>query len=563
MNPAGYLRALRRRWLDVVLAVVVALLAGLAVTAVAPAGPATVTYEATSVIIGTGSPYVPGLGNLRSLAALTTVGEVPTRVAERLDYEGDPLDLARAVTVEVDAEAGILTITALSQDRGMAARLADGFARELMTFVRDKQAEGLALDTAVVTRRLEELERLIQELDDQIASASGSELQLLRAQRDAAVRQYGVQYEAYQSIAYSTTEGTNLDLVQTAVPVETSAGGLQAPRSRASRLALAGMLGLISGVVIVLFLDRYDVRIRTREDGERHFRLPVLAEIPYVPRGQRRRLGLATLTAPRSRTADAFRMVATMLSMPGARRSTGWMEVGEEGNGLGRANGKGEAVVEVEGGDTPRVILVTSPGPADGKTTIVANLAVAFAARGNRVLILDCDLRRPRIHRVFGLSNERGVSDLLADERPAIGEAPEKTKVERLRVVPSGPVPEEPSELLASPAMEILLRQARERADVVLIDTAPLLTTSDAIAMLPLVDAVVVVARAGRTSVPVAVRASELLRRLEAPVIGLVLNAAAEIAVPGRYYGYYGYHGRSSKPARRGFPRLVRQSTKT
>jgi capsular exopolysaccharide synthesis family protein len=193
----------------------------------------------------------------------------------------------------------------------------------------------------------------------------------------------------------------------------------------------------------------------------------------------------------------------------------------------------------------------------------VANLAAAFAARGNRVLVLDGDLRRPRLDKVFAVRNGRGLADVLSEEPqlPRIVEAVAvDTSIERLSVVPSGAIPEEPSELLASPTMERVLRESRTVADVVLIDTAPILTTSDAIGLLSQVDAVLLVARAGRTSGPVATRTAELLRRIDAPVAGVVLNAASEIALPGRYYGYY---AKRTRATRTGNPRLARQPEKT
>jgi capsular exopolysaccharide synthesis family protein len=327
-------------------------------------------------------------------------------------------------------------------------------------------------------------------------------------------------------------------------------------------VTLAAILGLVAGIVLVLILDRFDGRIRTSQVAQRAFGTAVMAEVPALSRRERRRRPIAVLGRPRSATADAFRTLALQLSMPRVPPPPGGTGLGN-GHTLGAGNGDASGA-----GAPPKVVLVASAGPADGKTTVAANLAVAFAHRGRRCLVLSCDFRRPKIHRLFGASNEDGFAAALTEgaERPLLRPYVRATDVDRLWVVPCGPPPLDPSELLSSPYFRVAMEEARQVADVVVVDTAPLLTTSDAADLVALSDVVVVVARAGRTTTDVAERTTELLARLGARVAGVVLNAATEMSVPRRYY-YYRYYraprdARPVKrsPSRREKPQLVGHS---
>ena len=559
MNPTEYWKAIRRRWIDVVLAVIVALGVGWAITEVAPAGPPTRAYEATSVIVQTGNPFTVGnVSNLEAVAALSTIGDVPERVAAELDYEGDPQDLVAQITVEADSQAGVIRYTALTDDAADSVELANAFAGQARGFLRDERTETVSQQSAKIDDQLTGLQAEIEDLDERLAAAPPDLQGVIQAQRDAKVRQYGLLYEQYSSLALAQRAPGGLEVVSATSAIPQSTEGLQAPRSRTSRLIIAGILGLISGIIIVLIVDRFDARIRTRGGAEKAFGFPVLAELPFLKRRKRR--AITTIAEPRSHTANAFRIVTAMLAMDRStvRRPNEWAV---DGNGNGEMS---PIPGDVDRPERPRMILVTSPGPDDGKTTVVANLASTFAARDNRTLVLSCDLRRPHIHRLLQASNRHGLAEVLErrDEyRPP--EIPvEKTSVRNVRLIPSGQPPPDPGHLLGSAGMGEVLRAAREQADVVLIDTAPILTTSDAIPLIDKVDAVVIVARSGRTTIETAKRTAELLRRLNAPVVGVILNAVAEINLPRRYYSNKYYRNIKSSKKHTGKPRLARHRDK-
>jgi capsular exopolysaccharide synthesis family protein len=569
VNPRDYVRAVRRRWFDVALAVAVAVGAGYLISSVAPPGPVARSYQATSVLLTGGNQYVPGVPNLSALAVLTTVGEVPNQVADALGEPGAGQELAGTVKAEADTSAGILRVTSTAPVPQRAQAVANEFARQLVTYVREAQAKTIAHQTGPLQKRLDTLQADIDDLDSEIASAGPLQQSELQARRDALVRQYGLVYESYQQLATSSTQPQQLNLIQAQGAREVSTGGIEPPRSAASRMILAGIIGLVVGVILVLILDRFDGRLRTRQAAERAFGRPVLAEIPAISRKKRRRQPLVLLSEPRSVAADAFRTLALQLSMPAVTAPGGNGNGGLRTNGNGSPGQPGGGHDEIDGPSPPRTILVASAGPGDGKTTVAANLAVALAQRGRRCLVLSCDLRRPKIHRLFGCSNEKGFVDALADDaeppllKPYVVPA---GLAEHVWVVPCGRPPADPGELLSSPKMKLAIEEARRAADVVVIDTAPLLTTSDAADLLAVSDTVVVVSRAGRTTTEVAQRTMELAGRLGGTVSGVVMNAMTEMSVPRRYY-YYRYYRRgdaqssNGKRSRRGKPQLARHAS--
>jgi capsular exopolysaccharide synthesis family protein len=187
-----------------------------------------------------------------------------------------------------------------------------------------------------------------------------------------------------------------------------------------------------------------------------------------------------------------------------------------------------------------KTILVTSSEARDGKTTVAANLAVAHAEAGDRVLVVSCDLRRPSIHRVFGVPEEPGLVDLLQSMNSDLGSesafdmAPflEPCSVVRVAVLPSGITPQQPGELLGSVTMHRLLGRLRRVTDVIILDCAPLVVASDVVPLLPQVDGVVLVARAGKTRRDVGANAAALLERMGAKQVGVVLSDAREFSLP-------------------------------
>ena len=180
-------------------------------------------------------------------------------------------------------------------------------------------------------------------------------------------------------------------------------------------------------------------------------------------------------------------------------------------------------------------LLITSAEPEDDKTTVLANLGVISAQGGKRVILVDADLRRPRLHEVFGMSNDQGLSTALISEQAQLPVF--ATDVPGLSIVPAGPTPTNPADLLASARMDAIIAQLKEQADVVLFDAAPLIAVTDGALLATKVDGVLLVARAGHTKREFVERAKDVLAKVKANLVGSVLtNAALDTGV----YNYYG-----------------------
>jgi capsular exopolysaccharide synthesis family protein len=189
-----------------------------------------------------------------------------------------------------------------------------------------------------------------------------------------------------------------------------------------------------------------------------------------------------------------------------------------------------------------RTLLITGPGQGEGKTTTTANLGVALAQAGQRVFVVSTDLRKPRLHRFFGVSNERGLADVIQGS-VSLRDAIVATEVPNLYVIPAGPVPENPAELLASPVMEQLIEKLRDNSDFVLMDTAPSLVVADALEIAPLSDGVLIVVDGTKTTRQAVVHLRHQLERVGGTIVGGLLNNF-DPRSDGRYgrYGYGSYY---------------------
>ena len=537
MDWVDYLRVLRHRWKIVAATLLIALVAAFLTTSVAAvsSGDTGALYRATTVLLNTGTVESLGLNNLETAGQLVTIGDVPQRVRDKLKTQESAQSLAAKIEATVDIRTGVVKISATSPFKERAEELADTFAVELIAFLAVRKTDNIATQADSLFKQLDALRKEIARADAAVASSTGSLQALAITERDAKIRQYGFVYEFYNRLSATAAEPGQLQVLQQGEGLPVARSGFTAPRSRSGRLMLGGILGLMAGAAVALVLERLDTRIRTREEAEESFALPVLAEIPTFGHGDRS-YTIETVAHPSSAATHTFRLLRGGIIQE-ARLQSGWEE-----NGEGRFSG---------------TFLVTSASPGDGKTTVVANLAPVFTEIGLSVMILSCDFRRPEIHKYYRVSNQRGLVDAIeaADGWRILEGMNFRTAVREVRLVPSGPVPQNPGELMSSDWMREVLREARRSADVVLIDTAPILAASDASNLLPHVDGVIVVSRSGKASTEVAQRTTEMLRRLGATTLGLVLNGVRSGSLMAR--GYYEYTG--DRPASR-FSRFMHRS---
>jgi protein-tyrosine kinase len=198
-----------------------------------------------------------------------------------------------------------------------------------------------------------------------------------------------------------------------------------------------------------------------------------------------------------------------------------------------------------------KTIVVTSSGPMEGKTTTVVNLAVTFAQAGKNVLLIDSDLRKPKIHRIFMLSNNSGLTNLIANH-DEYEKYIRSCDVPNLQILPSGTIPPNPSELLSSNTMKNFVKDISEKYDLVLFDAPPVGSVTDAAIISTLVDGTILVANSGHVEISALKRAKELLSKVDANVIGVVLNKLDKSTVNNYYYHSDYYTNDEKKRKKRG-----------
>lgn len=194
-----------------------------------------------------------------------------------------------------------------------------------------------------------------------------------------------------------------------------------------------------------------------------------------------------------------------------------------------------------------KTLLVTSPGPEEGKSTTIANLAVVMAQSGVSTLLVDCDLRKPVLHKIFQLDNARGLTNLLVDREARPQDFVRETLLPGLHVLTSGPLPPNPSELLASRRMSELIEELKPHYGVVLFDSPPVVAVADAAILAAKVDGVLLVVRSHKSKNDMALEAKSLLDKANANILGVVVNGLPPRGEGGYYYYYYYYYGGDSK----------------
>lgn len=364
-------------------------------------------------------------------------------------------------------------------------------------------------------------EMLRKQLNDEEQKAynngeKGVQFEFARSEYEANRLLYdGLQQRLQEAGIMAGLHSTSIRIIDGAdVPVSPSH-----PRTHVN-LAMGTGFGLIVGFALALLLEAMDTNLKTMTDIEQSLQLPLLAAVPSVDAeallpSHFRELALSRGASSWSRIAEALRGLRTsiLLSSPGA---------------------------------PPKVIMITSSWPAEGKSSIATLVAITFALNGSRVLLMDADLRRPWIHLRFKIGKGLGLSSVLSG-KSTVGESlVEWPELPNLHIMTSGPVPPLPSELLGSKQMESLVQELRDSYDFVVIDTPPVLAVTDASILGRLADAAILIVRYGSARRQVVQRCIDMLDRSATHLLGVAVNAV-NLRSPeyAEYYGrkYYDYYG--------------------
>jgi capsular exopolysaccharide synthesis family protein len=331
----------------------------------------------------------------------------------------------------------------------------------------------------------------------------------------------------------ASLHSNNVRIIDAAlIPVAPSSPNI--PRN----VALGFIVSLIGGMTLALILDSIDNTVTTPEQAEALTGLPGLGFIPVLTPLKRRNSAPSLQMSGKAITFRRKTLAATAAedwSPALATHTKPFSEMAESYRSLRTA-------ILLSGvGKPPKVLMITSSIPQEGKTTTALNTAIVLAQKGSRVLLIDADMRRPGISKSLGLvTREVGLGTVLAGGDKLENAIVPSAILDNLWILPAEPLPPHPAELLASEQMRELLVKCRERFDHVIIDTPPILLVTDAVQLSPLCDAVALVIRAGKTSKGAVRQSSTLLARVGAHVRGVIMNAVDVQGNDGYYYYYYG-----------------------
>ncbi len=521
LDLRDYLRVLRRRRLVIFMSIVVVVGAALGASFLQ-----TPVYKASADVLlqprTTESLFDPQTGQRNDPARavdteIQVIDSQPVQKAVR-----DKLGVVPPVSVAGLGQTDVIRITATSTVPARAARTANAYASSYIDFKRTQAVDDILAASQQVQGKIDDLQHQIDAISNQIASSPQRPVaeQNLGGSRDALVSQQALFKSKLDQLQVDSAIKTGG--AQLVTQASTPASPFKPTPVRNG--AIAFVVGALFGVGLAFLFDRLDDSIKLKEDVEKVAQgIPTLGLIPVVATWKaREQPQVISLADPNSSVAEAYRSMRT--------------------------------AVQFMGLDQPmHTLQITSPSAAEGKTTTLANLAVALARAGQRVVMVDCDLRRPRIHDFFGVANDVGFTSVLLGEVP-LSEAVQEIPNERLlMVLASGMIPPNPSELLASQRTVQILAALQAESDVVLIDSPPVLPVTDAAVLSARVDATLIVTRAGTTSKRELARAVELLRQVDAPLVGTVLNGVTDESAYGYSYNYR-YYSRAQPQGRRPVP---------
>jgi len=407
-------------------------------------------------------------------------------------------DLKEWISVGVIRDTQLIQVTVTTTDPQFSAKIANAIVKVFAEQIQAIQIGRFVQSKAALETQLAETDKQITLYTDKVEKATSADE---KERLDAKLTQYRSIYAnlllSYEQIRLAEAQSvSSVVQVETATPNENPVS----PKTFLNTI-LAAIAGFLLAVIVIVAREALDDTIKTPRDIIHKFHLPVLGVINRHPTNEKMPI---SLSEPRSPTAEAYRALRTNVNYTSV--------------------------------DHPlKKILITSAEPGEGKSTTISNLAVVMAQNGSRVIIADCDMRHPRLNAYFNLPNRIGMSTLFSHQE-VVRSVCQPTNLAGLSVITTGPLPPNPSELMGSKTMQTILDLMGQTADIILIDTPPVLAVTDAAALAPSLDGVILVAQPGKTRMTAFRQTLEQLAQVNARILGVVLN---NVVTRGKSYGYH------------------------
>ncbi|MHB9003858.1 MAG: polysaccharide biosynthesis tyrosine autokinase [Coriobacteriia bacterium] len=493
MELRDYLNVISaRRWV-IIQAVVVVTLTAVVMSLVQPKvyqGEAKVLIsekDTGAALLGTSISEFSGQPErgLQTQVQLMQLRPLAENVVRRLGLEMSPEGLLRRVVVAANGQTNVISVRATADDPDEAAAIANGLADEYVVWSRETRRESIKTAADEVEERITQAEKEVLELGSKVSAEGKSDE--LTAELALLTTTYSTLADRLEQLRINEQLEVGLGRV---VSPAVANGQAIAPKLRRNAM-LGAIAGLMLGLGMAFLYDYLDNTIKSNEDAERLFAVPVLGTIPFDKKPEnaaRRRLAIVEDSG--SAVAEAYRVLRNSLDFINFEHKL-------------------------------KTLLVTSAAPAEGKSTVTANLAASLAQAGKKVVLVSSDFRRPMTEQFFGVSNVIGLSDVLLGTH-SLKAALQRPTDEQLLILTSGKMPPNPSELLGSAKMQSLVGELEEWADWVIIDTPPLLAVADPASVARWADGVLMVIHAGKSTHEASTKAVELLDKVGAQMVGVV-----------------------------------------
>ncbi len=442
--------------------------------------------------------------------------------ARALGFEEEWRSLQGQITARLVPNTQLMEILVTDTDPQRAQLIADQVAHQLISSIerarpQDSNRQFIQEQAASLPPKIQAAQEEIQKLEAELSQAFSArqiqEIQSRVATLQNQINTWQATYAQYQLLLGD--QGINTLTIIEEARLPTAPIGPQWKK----QVLLAAAVGMILAAGTAFLLEYLDDTVKSPDDVSRTTGLTTVGAITRIT-GDNPADKLIAVRHPKSPIAEAYRAMRTNLQFSALDRPL-------------------------------KSLVVTSPNPVEGKSTTLANLGVVMAQAGKSVVLVDSDLRRPMLHKIFQLPNKEGLTSVLLQDEPSLDGHLQETGIENLRVLTSGPLPPNPSELLGSQKMRQLIEQLKSRADVVLFDTPPAIPVTDATVLAIQTDGVLLVADAGRTRRNMARQVVENLRQVGANLLGVALNRLSPRGAGSYYYYYYYYYSEDNKGRKR------------